>query len=140
MMRQIVRLVGLLGIFALVAVVGCGGGNSGNGGNAGPSPFGGTWIGTWADAVQSGTLNVTVVQDGTITGTVVNNTLGITGTVGGSTTNAGVVTSTYNYPGRPIIQANGNVAIAQNGHWTGSVTEIASGHTLGVATLDLIKQ
>jgi hypothetical protein len=132
------KWIGFLSVLALVVLAGCGGGNGGSG--SGPSPFGGTWSGTWSDATQSGTLKVTVTEDGGMTGSIVNDTLGLNGTVSGTVQNNGDVTSTYLYPGQVVVQANGNVTLQPNGHWMGSVTEMVGNINRGTANLDLIKQ
>lgn len=133
-MRSIFIMFGLL---ALLALAGCGGGDDTT---AAPSRFGGRWAGTWTGATQSGTLDVTVAQNGTITGSVVNNTLRINGTVAGNVNSADFVTSTYTYPGAAPVHVDGTVSLQPNGHWSGTGTEVQSGTNLGTVTVDLIKQ
>ncbi len=138
-MRMCLACLVVLAFAGASSLPGCGGGGSGGGT---PSSFAGTWVGPWADTAthQSGTLAVTVAQDGRLTGALHNATLGIDGTASGSVDNAGHLTATYAYPGQAAISATGTLAISQNGHLTGVVQETVGGQAAGSAAVDLTKQ
>ena len=124
-----------LGAFALA---GCGGGGGND--NSSPtttnSPFAGTYVGTFRTTnPQSGTLNVTVASNGTLTGSGHNDTIGQNETISGSVTNAGATSVTFTYP-TFSASANGTVAVASNGHLDGTLTQSSGGSV----TIDLVKQ
>lgn len=128
--------IGVL-LFASVIFVtsGCGGGGSNN------SPFAGTWTGPWTDSgnAQTGTLNVTVNNAGSLTGSISNTTTGQNGAATGSISSGGTIAATYTYPSQTYT-TTGTVAIGGNGHLTGTVQEFSSGVLFGTATFDLTKQ
>ncbi|MGI4790061.1 MAG: hypothetical protein ACRYFS_14565 [Janthinobacterium lividum] len=119
-------------------LAGCGGG----GGNdstptvATNSPFAGTYIGTFTTTnPQSGTLNVTVATNGTLTGSGENTTVNEAETISGTVANSGSASVTFVYP-TFTATASGTVAFSSNGHLDGTLTQ----STGGSVTIDLIKQ
>lgn len=74
------RKVGILAIVAAGLIIGCGG--AGDTGKL-PSLYVGSWTGTWTspDANDSGAIDFTVANDGSVTGTIANKTA--SGTLGG---------------------------------------------------------
>lgn len=121
----------LLGI--LVAAAGCGGS-----GVSTPSPFAGTWNGSWT-ANDVGTGSITVATNGAVTGTLHDTTANADGTVTGSISNAGTISGVVHYSGVPNTTLTGTMAIAGNGHLTGNLTQSDGVNSIGVS-FDLIKQ
>ncbi len=126
-----------MAVALLALMTGCGGG----GGGVTNSVYAGSWKGPWNDSsnAQSGTLNVTVAQNGNISGQILNSTSGQTGSTTGTVQNNGTISATYTYPS-VTYTASGNVAIGSNGHLTGTVQEFRNGSQVGTATFDLTKQ
>ena len=124
---------------AALMLAGCGGGSSNNNGSAPVitnSPFAGTYIGTFSTTnPQSGTLNVTVGTNGTLTGSGQNTTIGQAETISGSISNSGATSVTFTYPSFSA-SASGTVAVAANGHLDGTLTQSSGGSV----TIDLVKQ
>ncbi len=118
------------------AVTGCGGGGGGSSTPATSSPFAGNYVGTFSTSnSQSGTLNVTVATNGTLTGSGHNNTIGQDETASGSVTNAGAANVTFTYPSFSA-SVSGTVAFASNGHLDGTLAQSSGGSV----TIDLVKQ
>ena len=118
----------------LVTMIGCGGSGA-------SSPFAGTWDGAYTVPASSqvGTAHFTVASDGTVTGTGVNTTVGVNFTITGSINDAGMLVGTLG--GTTITGTlNGTLAIAGNGHLTGSAVQTISGGGTATANFDLIKQ
>jgi ABC-type oligopeptide transport system substrate-binding subunit len=135
--KHLTIAVGVASLTAL-ALAGCGG--SGSNDNNSPattnSLFAGTYVGTFNTTnPQSGTVNVTVGSNGTLTGSGHNSTTGQDETISGSVTNAGTLSITFTYP-TLSASASGTVAVASNGHLDGTLTQ----STGGSVTIDLVKQ
>ncbi|HLK17059.1 MAG TPA: hypothetical protein VKT78_19800 [Fimbriimonadaceae bacterium] len=128
--------MGLVGCIWLSSA-GCGG----SGGSSTPSPFAGTWVGTWnAPSIpDSGTTNVTIDTNGQITGSTHDNNSGTNGTFTGSITNAGALSATVSYPGTANSSVTGTGSIASNGHLLGNAIQVQGGVQVGL-TEDLTKQ
>lgn len=129
-MRIAVCVVMLLGATILA---GCGGG-----GGSSPSPFAGSWSGTWVDAAnaQNGTLDVTIGTDGRLSGSIHNSTLGMDGTASGTVRNSGQINTTYVYPSGTYT-ASGTIAINGSGHLVGTVQTYLDGVLFGSVDMDL---
>ena len=131
-------ILGVILALSVTVITGCGGGGGSNDNSpaATNSPFAGSYLGTFSTTnPQSGTLNVTVGSNGTLTGTGHNNTAGQDETISGSVTNAGTGSVTFTYP-TFSASASGTVAFASNGHLVGTLTQSSGGSV----TIDLIKQ
>lgn len=124
-------------LFLVCFAFGCGGG----GGSSTPSPFQGTWIGTWdsPSAGANGTANITIALNGQVTGTVHDNVANADGTVTGSISNSGNVNAQVQYPPNPSNQLTGALSIAQNGHLTGNLIQHVGQSDFGVS-FDLTPQ
>ena len=134
------RLTAVIAVASLsiFAQAGCGGGGGNDNSSSTPtnSPFAGSYIGTFNTTnPQSGTLNVTVATNGTLTGSGHNNTVGQDETISGTITNVGAVNVTFTYP-TFSASASGTVAVASNGHLAGTFTQSGGGSV----TIDLVKQ
>lgn len=125
---------------ALFLLSGCGGGGGG-GGSSLPSPFAGTWVGTWdaPSLSDDGTASITVATNGKVTGTTHDNGTDEDGTLSGSINNSGVFSGKAVYAGSPAINLNGTLGINGSGHLTGNVTQ-SQGSFSAPLTFDLIKQ
>ena len=123
-------------LVALITICACGGG-----GNAipTPSPFAGTWAGTYAtpSVAQNGTATITISIDGTVAGSGHNNTTGNNFTMAGAITNGGVVAGSLG--GGLTGTLNGTLAIAGNGHLTGSIIQTVGAQS-ATSNFDLTKQ
>jgi len=131
-------ILGAIVALSIPLIAGCGGGGGTD--NSSPaqtnSPFAGNYVGTFNTTnPQSGTLNVTVGSNGTLTGTGHNNTTGQDETISGSVTNVGTGSVTFTYP-TFSASASGTVAFASNGHLDGTLTQSSGGSV----TIDLVKQ
>ncbi len=136
-MKRLTTAVAAASLGAVV-LAGCGGGGGNNDSSSTPtnSPFAGNYVGTFNTTnPQSGTLNVTVATNGTLTGSGHNNTSGQDETVSGSINNAGTVNVTFTYP-TFSASASGIVAATSNGHIAGTLTQSGGGSV----TIDLVKQ
>lgn len=133
------RLVCILVVMGLLVgiLASCGGG----GGTAAVSPFAGQWVGPWVDAAnrQSGTLNVTIGTDGSISGSIHNSTLGQDGTAGGSVGSNGHVKGVFTYPGA-VYTSSGTVVVNGSGHLVGTLQTYFNGVLNGSSAVDLTKQ
>lgn len=131
--------VALIFIICAMALAGCGGGG---GGSTAVNPFVGTASGTWSGVADNtpttGTLSMTVANDGTITGNGHNATTNEAFTFVGTITSSGVAEFTYTYPDATYT-GNGTLAIVA-GHVTGTVTNKVGGVQFGTSTLDLTRQ
>ena len=88
-----------------LALTGCGGGG---GGSVVPSPFAGTFSGTFTTSSgQNGTANMTVSSSGNMVGTIHNNTVSADGTVSGHIDNAGNASGSYRYSPDPAVSFTG---------------------------------
>ncbi len=136
-MRSRRNLCALLAALLTVALAGCGG----SGSSSKPSPFAGSYSGTFTDPGnnQSGTFTLSVAMNGQTTGSIQNTTTGAHGPVSGSVNNDGTVTLTITYPNQTITD-KGVVTFSGNGHLIGNVTEYNGNTQVGTATNDLIKQ
>lgn len=123
-----------------VFIVGCGGGGGGAVAVT-PSTFAGSWAGTWTSASlgQNGTSTITVASDGTVAGTVHNNTSNSNGTIAGSIDNSGNVTGSAQYPGQAATSLSGTLTLNGQGHLAGNLIQNVGGTNHGI-TYDLIKQ
>ncbi len=121
-----------------IALAGCGGG----GGSTSVLPFAGHWVGTWADTAnaQSGTLDLVVGTDGSLSGGIHNSTLSMDGTASGTVSGSGHVTATYVYPASATSTATGTVAVGMSGHLAGVVQTYVGGVLTGSSGLDLTRQ
>jgi hypothetical protein len=119
-------------------LVGCGGG-SGSGVNNTRSftgKYGGTFAGTVNGMVDNGTLTGTVASDGSLTGMSHSNAANADGTVTGTISTAGVVASTFVYPGATYT-ASGTISKTSAGHLIGTLTEFSGTTAIGSFTIDL---
>ena len=135
-------------VAALLGLAGCG---SGNGGGSGPvldpSRFAGTYNGTYVtrgQEAETATLSLSIASDGTFTGTSHSTTFSDNGTVTGTITGAGAMTSSYNYQGR-LFMAQGTVSLSGAGYLAGTITQVSGGGSgvleyRGTLTLDVIRQ
>lgn len=125
-------------LICTMALAGCGGG----GGSSAVNPFVGTASGPWSGvadgAPTTGTLSMTVANDGTATGSGTNATTGQAFMVVGTITASGVATFTYTYPDATYT-GNGTLSIVA-GHITGTVTNKIGGVQFGTSTIDLTRQ
>lgn len=117
------------GILALVIsgllLAGCGG----NGGSSTSlEDFIGIWTGTWEapDFSTTGTVNLTVADDGTVSGTSTTDGFSGTGTITGTIDDDGEVTATLDWPGIPETTATG-VLTTSGSQLNGSLTAPISG-------------
>lgn len=133
-MKQKLLILVTLGLVAL----GCGG--SGGGTPAGPSPFAGTWAGTFAipSLGDSGTSNITIASDGTVAGTGHNTTENLDFNINGSITSPGTVSVTIS--GGATGAGSGTWAIAQNGNLGGSLNVTKSSGQGYTANYTFMKQ
>lgn len=126
-------------VMALWMLAGCGGGSST------PSPFAGTWSGTFTSpangniSAQNGTVQVTIATNGATTGIVDNLTTNANATVSGSIANTGTANFTYTYPGATYT-ASGTVAINGQGQLTGILQSFSGSTLFAVETIILTKQ
>lgn len=103
-------------VILVIGLVGCGG--SGGGGNSTPSPFEGTFSGSWTTTPTSevGTSTFTIDASGDITGTTQNTTTSNTGTVTGHINANGTTTGTYTYTGMSGINYSGTLTLSNGGN------------------------
>lgn len=92
-------LILIFSVFVSLLLVGCGG--SGGGGNGGDvEQFQGSYSGTWtATNSHVGTSSIVVQPNGSFTGTFVNTTLSLTGTIEGQITGDGSFEGTISVGG-----------------------------------------
>ena len=121
------------------ALAGCGGGSD-SGTSAAAPKFAGRYAGTFAGTVgggpDSGTLSGTVAADGTLTGVAHDNGVNENATVTGTITSAGVLNSTFVYPGG-VYTAKGVVTKSSSGHLIGTLTEFSGTTVIGTISVDL---
>ncbi len=143
-------------IFAVVIVSGCGGGGSSSSPATTPtptptpsasptptpsptpsqSPFTGSFVGIFNTTnPQSGTLNVTVGTDGTLTGSGHNNTTLQNFTISGTVSNTGSTNITFTYPSF-TASASGTVAFSNSTTVLGTLTQSSGGSV----TISIVKQ
>lgn len=136
------RVMFLVGLAGALAGAGCGSiSKLGSGSAAVTSSFGGHWSGPWSDSSgHQGTLDVVVGTDGKLTGTVVDTTAGLTGSITGAANNTGSLTLTETYPSGPTVTMTGTVSISANGHMAGAVQTSVPGQPGGSGSFDLVKQ
>lgn len=133
----------LSAIVLALAVAGCGGGGGGSSTLPVPSPFVGTYVGTFnGNSIQptfgTGSLNLSVTNGGTLTGnsTASGNPLGQHLTLSGAIANTGTANLTFT-SSTGFISTNGGLAFATNGHLDGTLYVDTGG---SVITVDLVKQ
>lgn len=86
-------------------------------GAAAPSPFQGTFAGTWTSTGPNmGTANVTITVGGGFTGTEVDTTTNVQGSVTGTLQNNGTFAGTVVPQGGNPVNASGNFQISQDGN------------------------
>jgi hypothetical protein len=127
----------LLSLLPVTFISGCGGGSNPH------NPFAGTWQGTFAtNDAQVGTLHLTITDEsvGVGTGTVVNTTAKLSGTLEGTITTKGVTELTYQYPDTPPINGDGTLQLGTDGKITGRIVATLSGQSLGYSDIVLTKQ
>jgi len=113
-----------------------------SGTSAGVARFAGSWLGEWSDPVmkQSGVHMFTIGTDGSLSGTIKNETLSLVGTATGRIDETGALSYTYSYPGQ-VYTAKGTCSIAANGHMLCNTTQYTeSGEAFGSAIVDHVKQ
>jgi hypothetical protein len=132
----------VLGVVGSLASGGCGSVSKLTSGDSRvTSTFGGHWSGPWSDASgHQGTLDVVVGTDGKLTGTVVDTTAGLTGSVTGAMGNTGSLTATETYTNGPTVAVTGTVSVAANGHLAGAVQTSVTGQPNGSGSFELVKQ
>jgi hypothetical protein len=131
-------------VLVLGSLAGCG---AGSGDNASPSPFEGSYSGSFTrnvtitgePAQQSGTESLTVSQGGSITGIVNNTTLGnnnvaITGTIAAS----GQLSGSVAYPLATYV-LSGTLTKAAGSQLNGPLQVSLNGTNLGTETVTLTK-
>ena len=125
----------VLAVVIAAVVVGCGGG-----GGSETSPFAGQWQGSWVDAgnAQSGTVSLTIGTDGSMSGSIHNDTLSLDGTASGSISRSGQVAGAYAYPGQTYT-TSGTLIVNGAGHLVGTLQIYDSGILVGSADIDLTK-
>ncbi|MBS1707931.1 MAG: hypothetical protein JSS65_04330 [Armatimonadetes bacterium] len=107
-------------------LAGCGGSSGGPSAN---SPFAGHWVGNYtSDISQTGTANLTVANDGSVTGTGHNTTANFNFDVAGSVQDNGHLTGDFS--GGMTAQIDGNVAVDNNGHLSGTVHQMNGSATV----------
>ena len=148
MIRWLVTAAALVTAFAAAGC--CKSGDSGNeapsedmsGATDGVERFAGSWLGVWSDPVvkQEGKNMFTIGTDGSLSGTVSNETMSLVGTAKGRIEETGAFSYTYSYPGE-IYTAKGTCSIASNGHMLCNTTQYTeSGEAFGSSIIDHIKQ
>jgi hypothetical protein len=124
-----------------IAAAGCGSNGGGNNTAMVASTFAGHWAGPWTDSNgKQGTLDVVVGTDGKLTGSVVDTTDAMNGSVTGAATNTGSLNATEVYPGPTTVGITGTVSIGANGHLAGVVQTSQAGQPSGSGNFDLAKQ
>jgi hypothetical protein len=105
-----------------------------------PNIYAGTWSGTYSvvQSTQVGTVNISIGNDGSVSGTGVNTTLGKNFTVNGTIDNAGDISGTLG--GGLSGTLSGKLGFAVNGHLTGSINQTISGGGTFASNYDLTKQ
>lgn len=116
----------LCAVLLLPLLAGCGGSS---GGPSAISPFKGHWVGNYtSDISQSGTANLTVGNDGSVTGTGHNTTSNFDFDVAGTVQDSGHLTGDFS--GGMTARIDGDVAVANNGHLTGTVHQMNGSATV----------
>jgi hypothetical protein len=137
-----VRLAGLACLLLASLATGCGS-TSGEGSGRTDPAFVGRWLGPFSATgkygPQTGTADVTIAENGKLTGIMQNATLGEQGSFSGSIDQAGHVTGSYSYPGYSAT-GSGHLLIQQNGHLAGAIETFEAGTKVGTSTVDLEKQ
>lgn len=113
-----------------------------SGASNGIDRFAGSWLGQWSDPVmkQSGANMLTIGTDGTMTGTVKNDTMSLVGALTGQIDATGAMSYTYSYPGQ-IYTAKGTCSIAATGNMLCNTTQYdATGTPFGSAIVEHVKQ
>lgn len=106
-------LILLFSVFVSLLLTGCGG--SGGGGNGGDvEQFQGSYSGTWtATNSHVGTSAIVVQSNGSFTGTFVNTTLSLTGTIEGQITGDGSFEGTITIGGNDF-DGDGSFTLSEN--------------------------
>lgn len=115
----------------MLALFGCGG-SSDTGGSGTPHPYAGTWTGTWDAPTLSadGTIVVTVSNNGSVVGSLRNNTTSENGIIDGDVDTAGNFIGTAQYPSTSVISLAGTLTLdTTTGVLTGNLTQ-----TIGAST------
>lgn len=115
--------------FAALLAIGCGGG-----GVTTPSPFAGTYNGTWSSTAlnDSGTVSVTVLSDGDATGSLTDTGQGVGGGVLlGHVDNNGSFSGTSQYPGQAKTTMTGALSLVGN-TLTGNMIQSMGGNNYAV--------
>jgi hypothetical protein len=108
-------------ILMAVSLWGCGGG--GGGGSSTPSPFAGTFDGTWTATGDSGTAHLTIANSGNVAGSTHSTALDEDGSVSGHISSNGNVSGTYSYPSTGNINVSGTLVLSNGGNTlSGSIT------------------
>lgn len=110
-----------LGLLILLTI-GC----AGSGGTSTPSPFAGSWDGTWTGGGEVGTASPTITTGGSVAGEVTNATQGWTGSIQGTISNSGSFSGSVTYNGIGTFAASGTLALS-NGDQTLTGTVIIDG-------------
>lgn len=130
----------LLALSSLVLVVACGGGGGGTVGA--PTPFTGSWAGTWNSQSlgQSGNMSLVVANDGHVTGQSSNTTTGLSGgVIEAQVDPSGNFSGTSTYPGQQSTGLRGSLALTDSTHMDAQVIQTING-TDYAGTAALVKQ
>ncbi|RYG21590.1 hypothetical protein EON82_18545 [bacterium] len=125
-------------LLCLVLLAGCGGGG-GNGGGGAPdeevSPFADSYAGTFnaPSTGDNGTVDVVILNDGTVSGTLFSTPRNAEGPINGSIAADGTFTGTMQVAGTPEATLSGTFSEGSNGHVTGTLQS-----TSGDVTFDLV--
>ncbi len=128
-----------LAVLALLPVVlaGCGGGGD-------DSPVAGRYQGPFTfnspQGNQVGTIDATIDNNGTITGTAANITTGRTATLTGTLNDEGQIQTTYSFPGNIVVNASGPVGFNAAGHLVGTLPATIQGSPFGTINFELTRQ
>ena len=136
-------IIGFL-LALIVGVAGCGsGGLSSAVLGSSNSPFAGNFSGTWTDTTtkHNGTAQITVADNGNVTGTIVDSTSNINGALSGDISSAGVASmSETNLSTSSTTSLTGTFAFAANKQLDGSLQQYNAKQLVGTPAFTFTKQ